>query len=497
MNFKFSLPSLATLAWPALLAAGRGTNDNLLAAADETSPTANTGPLPARQCAPAPIHAALSARRECGSDPPSHLPNMPPVFTLLACLLGTSLLVATPIQLHAAPAGPSTDLAAPTPAVRALANPAGPGAMGSALTTTPDGTVLLSWLEPIGAEVWALKFSRFEAATKNWGVARAIATGRDWFINWADFPSVTPLSDTDLMAVWFENNPDGAHHDGHHGSGYHARYSLSHDSGATWSTPHRLTGESAVTEFAAVLALGEQSRALVAWLDGRARAGHRPVQALYAQTMAAGGADMLVDSSVCDCCQLALVRVGDDALLAYRGRTDNEVRDIWLARWRHGAWEAPRALHDDAWEISACPVNGPRLVARGEHVAAIWFTAAQGKPRVQAKVSRDGGETFGDVLAIDLGRPQGRVDAVMLDNGTTLFTWLELTGNEAGKAGGIFLRRLSAAGEMSDAELLAPSTTARAGGFPRIAQLSPTQLLLSYTAQNGVSRVATLLIDFN
>lgn len=383
--------------------------------------------------------------------------------------------------------------------VREVPSPAGAGAMGSSLTAMPDGTLLLSWLEPVEGETWALKFSFFDAANEHWITAQTIATGADWFINWADFPSVTPLSVTELLAVWFVNNPEPEHGGtgGHHGAGYRSVQSVSHDRGVTWSAPQATTAESAVTEFTATLALENRSRALVAWLDGRARAGHRPVQALYAQTLATGGSDLLVDGSVCDCCQLALARVGDDALLAYRGRTDNEVRDIRLARWRNGAWEAPRSLHDDLWEISACPVNGPRLVARGENVAAIWFTAAQGRPRVLAKVSHDGGDSFGKVHAIDLGSPLGRVDAVMLADGTTMFTWLELTGNEAGKVGGIFLRRLSPAGELSNAELLAPSTTARAGGFPRIVQLSPTQLVLSYTAQSGVSRVATLIIELN
>jgi hypothetical protein len=378
--------------------------------------------------------------------------------------------------------------------------PAGSGSMGASLALGPDGTPHLSWLEPLAsptASDWALKFSRFDRATATWSEPRTIARGANWFTNWADFPSVTPLSERDLMAVWFVDNPAthaaGGSHD--HGAGYHAEYSLSHDGGLTWSAPQAITGESTSTEFVAVLALGWNSRALAAWLDGRNRAANGGVQKLYAQTLLADGADVLVDGAVCDCCQLSLVRTGEDVLLAYRGRTADEVRDIRLARWRDGRWEAARPLHDDGWKITACPVNGPRLAAHGDRVAAVWFTGAQNEPRVQAKLSPDRGATWGQAQRIDLGRPQGRVDAVMRADGTTFFTWLEATSKDAGIAGGVYLRRLASDGTLGEPQLLAPSTVARASGFPRLALVDDRTLLLAYTAQSGDPRVATLLID--
>lgn len=378
-----------------------------------------------------------------------------------------------------------------------ISTPAGPGSMGAALARAADGGIFLSWLEPIDEENWQLRLSRFDRSAQAWHTPVTIARGADWFVNWADFPTVTPLGDGHLLAVWFVNNPATAHGGGDHGhgAGYHAQYSLSRDGGATWSAPQPITGESRMNEFVAALALNENARALVAWLDGRDRATNGGVQKLYAQTLLAGGPDALVDGSVCDCCQLSLVGVRDGALLAYRGRTSGEMRDIRLARWRRGAWEAPRPLHDDGWQIAACPVNGPRLAAHGDHVAALWFTGAQGDARVQAKVSRDGGENFGEAVRVDLGRPQGRVDALMLADGSAWFTWLEMTGQQSGQAGGIYLRRLAPDGALGEPRLLAPSTVARASGFPRMTLLDDARALLAYTAQGGESRVATLLIE--
>lgn len=376
-----------------------------------------------------------------------------------------------------------------------LAPPAGPGALAPSLAAAPDGIVRLSWLEPAGAERWALKVSRFDAAADRWLEPVTVASGTDWFVNWADFPSVNALSETDLMAVWFVENPasPGAH--GHHGAGYHAEYSLSDDGGKTWSEAQPTTGESRTTEFTTVLALGENSRGLVAWLDGRAREqGKADEQALYAQTFLAGGPDQLVESRVCDCCQLSLARVPGGALLAYRGRSNEEIRDIRIARWRDGAWEKPRDLHTDGWKIEACPVNGPRLAARGSRVVATWYTAAQQQPRVQVKFSTDAGETWSAPVRVDRGRPQGRLDCLLRADGTALVSWLELTGDDASRQGGIYVQAVRPAGAIGQPQLVAATQTTRASGFPRMVELPDGRVLLAYTVDDEPSRIATLLL---
>lgn len=376
-----------------------------------------------------------------------------------------------------------------------LSSPTGTGALAPALARTPAGTLVLSWLEPAGDEEWTLKCSRLDSGSLRWHAPVTIASGRDWFINWADFPNITALSETDYIAVWFVNNPtQGGGHAGHHGPGYHAVHSVSYDGGTTWRAPQPVTGESASVEFTTVLALGENSRGLAAWLDGRARAAGRDEQALYAQTFLASGPDQLVDGRVCDCCQLSLVRVRDGALLAYRDRSADEIRDISLARWRDGRWESPQPLHDDGWKIAACPVNGPRLVVHGDSVAAAWYSAAQNQPRVQVKLSRDAGASWSPPVRVDLGRPQGRVDCLLRDDGTVLVSWLELSGAEGTREGGIYLRAVGPDGALGEPQLLAATRTTRASGFPRLAALPDGRVLLAYTIDDEPSRIATLLL---
>jgi hypothetical protein len=372
--------------------------------------------------------------------------------------------------------------------------PAAPGAMGSSLAQAPDGSVYLSWLEPAGPEIWALRFSRFEAAALHWSEPRTIAQGGDWFVNWADFPVLAVDQKAQMTAVWFVNQPAGGH-GGHHEASYRALHAVSADRGTTWSAPQPITKESGAVEFVALQPLPD-GRLLAAWLDGRNRRPGQDRQSLYARVLGAPGPDTLVDASVCDCCQLAFSPLPDGgALLAYRGRTPDEIRDMQLARFDGRAWSKQSTLNADGWKITGCPVNGPQLAADGQRLGAVWFTGADGKPQVLAKLSADAGKTFGPSVRLDLGRPQGRVDSVLLADGTLAVTWLEMADLKAKTEGGIYLRTLSPAGLRSEPRLLAPSSASRMSGFPRVVLLAGRRLLLTCTQDTTPSSVLTLLVD--
>ena len=375
--------------------------------------------------------------------------------------------------------------------ITSLPCPAAPGAMGSSLTQAPDGTSYLSWLEPAGAEQWAMKFSRFDDAQQRWSEPHLIAQGADWMVNWADFP-VLAVERERMTAVWFVNHATGG--TSHHGESYRALHSLSTDGGATWSAPQPVTHESESVEFVALQPL-PGGRLLAAWLDGRNHRRGDERQALYARVLGAPGPDQLVDGSVCDCCQLAFAPAPDGgAFLAYRGRTPDEIRDLQLARFDGQSWSRSGPLHADGWKISGCPVNGPQLATTGERLGAVWFTAANNQPQVLARVSADAGKSFGPVTRLDLGRPQGRVDNVMLADGSLAVIWLESTGTKTGTEGGIYLRTLRADGTLTEARLLAPSSTARLSGFPRMVPLAGSRLLLTGTRETEPTGIRTLLI---
>ena len=83
-----------------------------------------------------------------------------------------------------------------------LQTPASADSSGPQLSVSSRG-VLLSWVERSGATA-SLKFSELEEA--GWSNARTVASGSDWFVNWADVPSVVRLRDGSLVAHWLQKS---------------------------------------------------------------------------------------------------------------------------------------------------------------------------------------------------------------------------------------------------------------------------------------------------
>jgi hypothetical protein len=399
------------------------------------------------------------------------------------------------VALHAAekPAGLAGISAQEIP------SPAGAGASGVSVVIGPDNIAWLSWLEPTpkAPATEALRFARLDPKSNTWSAPRTIASGSDWLINSADFPALIVGSDGRATAVWYVNNPPSSAPTGHEHAdgGYHAVFSQTADAGRTWSAPVPLTRESDSVEFASLTTLAD-GRVLAVWLDGRALAKGGKAQQLFARIVGAAGPDGLIDAAVCDCCQTTLTAFPDGtALLAYRGRSEEEQRDIRVTRFRGTEWDEPRPLNNDDWRINACPVNGPRLTSDGGRVAAAWFTGAGDEPRVLASMSPDAGARFMLPVRIDRGKPAGHVDTAVLHDGAVLVTWLETDGS-------LWLRRVSPDFSPDEPFSLAAGGNGRVKGFPRAALVrdyaggkTSAQLVVAFTREVATgSAVRTLLI---
>ena len=79
---------------------------------------------------------------------------------------------------------------------------------------------------------------------------------------------------------------------------------------------------------------------------------------------------------------MAATRDGE-ILAAYRDRTEDEIRDIAVARLTKDGWQPPVRVHDDGWELAGCPVNGPAISTHEDRVAVAWFTGADDVAAVQ------------------------------------------------------------------------------------------------------------------
>jgi len=368
-----------------------------------------------------------------------------------------------------------------------IPSPVAPGSAQPSLAAGDDGRVYLSWTEPGPDSTHALRFSVLEDG--RWSAPRTIAAGRGWFVNWADFPSLAVLPGGRLAAHWLQRSGEGRY-------AYDVRITRSSDGGATWTpgvVPHA-DGVAAEHGFVSLWAAGGDSVGAV-WLDGRkyvaAEDGHGDGETMLMHaTLAPGGgpgAERELDARICDCCQTGYAATSAGPLVVYRGRSPDEVRDVYVVRRVDGRWTEPKPVHADGWKIPACPVNGPQAAARGERVAVAWFTGARDTARVQVAFSDDAGATFGLPVRVDDGDPAGRVDVELLDDGHALVSWIERTG---GAAAEVRVRRIAPGGKRSAPVTVASSSGERASGFPRMAR-SGGEVVFAWTEPGDPSTVRT------
>jgi hypothetical protein len=119
-------------------------------------------------------------------------------------------------------------------------------------------------------------------------------------------------------------------------------------------------------------------------------------------------------------------------------------------------------------------------------VAVAWFTAAKDEPKVKLIFSADSGATFGQTIRVDDGTPVGRVDVLMLSDGSALVCWLERTA----KGGEVRLRRVRSNGSLDPAVTVAESGVARTSGFPQITRAG-NEVIVAWTDPAAPSRIRT------
>ncbi len=152
------------------------------------------------------------------------------------------------------------DRSPPGPVIVAeIVSPVAAGSAQPRLAVSPGGEVILSWLEP-AADDYALKFSSLRAG--DWSEARTVARGDDWFVNWADTPSVVQISEDLWAAHWLRYQPDSFF-------AYDAILTLSTDGGASWQEPFLLHQDGTESEHGFVTLFPQAGDVGAVWLDGR------------------------------------------------------------------------------------------------------------------------------------------------------------------------------------------------------------------------------------
>lgn len=338
------------------------------------------------------------------------------------------------------------------------------------------GDVLVSWVESLGGKGHEFRFSRLTGST--WSTPKTVVSGNDFFVNWADVPSIVKISDGTLACHWLRRSAGSPY-------SYDVNVVVSRDDGLSWSKPVKPHADTTKTEhgFASFFEVEDKTAGLV-WLDGRKMTpenhddggGNMALRTSTIDRNARVGSEIELDDRVCECCPTAATATKNAVIVAYRNRSEDEIRDIYILRSVAGTWRKAFAIRPDGWQIPGCPVNGPALSSRGRDVAVAWFTAADGKACVFLSFSHDDGASFGTAMRVDDGRPLGRVGLALLPDKSVLVSWIEYR-----EEGGEFLvRRVWSNGKKSDHAKIASISSERASGYPRIA-FARNRVVLAWT----------------
>lgn len=338
------------------------------------------------------------------------------------------------------------------------------------LATDPARGLVLTWQTRDAAGA-ALRYALLDANGRE--LRRGVvAQGSDWFVNWADFPSLVVLDNNDWVTHWLQKSAPDSY-------AYDLRVTRSTNGGGRWSAPLTPHDDATPTEhgFATLLAVGG-ARVQLLWLDGRHSLGaatdHAAGHADEEGPMSLRGAvldwhdrilePVELDARSCSCCQTDAARIGKRTLVVYRDRSDAEVRDIALVeRDAKGIWSPPQIVHADGWKVAACPVNGPAIAANGKSALIAWPTLADGPMSVRYVLRQ--GDKNSPMRELEQGTDvSGRVDASAAANGGFAVSWLG-----SGETGSVLkLATLDAGGKLLQVREVATLEPGRSTGQPRL-----------------------------
>ena len=328
----------------------------------------------------------------------------------------------------------------------------------SRVVASESGEIYLSWVSQ-NADQAKLAFARLTGEV--WDTAQVISEGRNWFVNWADFPALS-VDSSGMVAHWLQMSATGTYD-------YDIRARFYSQRKSTWTEARTIhtDGISAEHGFVSMLPLNDGTT-LISWLDGRKIMHSEPPGAM---TLRAGifdksGANVSeweLDHRVCDCCQTSSAMTEQGPIIVYRDRSQEEVRDIYATRLLDGVWTSPEAIFSDNWQVAGCPVNGPSVAAWNKRVAVAWFSAKGDLPKIQLVLSTDSGLSFSAPIVVASLNTNGRVDTTILDSDNIVVSWMDTSGEAK-----IMLSRYDLNGGHLSTTQVAVSSASRRSGFPII-----------------------------
>ena len=333
----------------------------------------------------------------------------------------------------------------------------------------------LSWISSEEDKEAILFYSQYE--DNKWTAPTSIASGSDWFVNWADFPAHAINEDL-LLTSYLKKSDSGTYT-------YDVLLNLETLSGKKIKENFLLHTDGVKAEHGFVSMVPSHKNGFyVTWLDGRntavnsEEAHHKAMTIRFAEITSIGKIinETELDATTCDCCQTSIAMSSEGPLVVYRNRSKGEIRDIFITRFKDGFWEKPRPIHNDGWVINGCPVNGPKVVVNSLNTAVAWFTAAEGKPKVNVSFSNSDGGDFNPPIQLNDLNALGRVDVAFLNSNEVLVSYMELDDH------GTYLKikKVSIDGKVSEAKTIAVIDEGRNSGVPQL-EIMKENVFLAWT----------------
>ena len=353
-----------------------------------------------------------------------------------------------------------------------------------------NGSLSLSWISSKEENKAFLNYSQYKKG--RWIKPQVIASGSDWFVNWADFPAHAINQDL-IITSHLKKSASGKYT-------YDVILNLQKLSGEKIRENFLLNTDGVKAEhgFVSIMANNEKGF-FITWLDGRntiekkLEGDHKPMTIRFAEITDKGDVikESELDASTCDCCQTSIAITNDGPIVVYRDRSEEEVRDIYSVKNINGTWEKPNLVHDDGWIINGCPVNGPKVAVNSKNLAVSWFTVSNNHPLVNVSFSKNNGNSFGAPLKVNDHDAIGRVDVAFLNDEEVIVSYMEVDNI------GTYLRikKVSFDGKISEPITISKIDGGRNTGVPQLEIIDSDIFIVWTIFLDGMNQLKSIKLN--
>jgi hypothetical protein len=296
-----------------------------------------------------------------------------------------------------------------------------------AITSSPDGTVYVVWVEHHQEGKADVMFARYSNNQMQGPVVR-VNSQPGMATAWrGDPPTISVAPDQTIFISWTAKVESES---GHATDIY---VSASRDKGTSFAAPVKVNDDKRPAVHGMhSLSVAQDGRIYVAWLDER-NISPQPANDMKMKQKTGGhhmesnrevfiassrdngrtfSANKQVATNVCPCCKTALATASDGRVyLSWRQVLPGNFRHIAIASStdQGQTFTTPKIVSDDQWMLAGCPVSGATMAISSDgalHV--LWYSAGKnGETGLYSSESKDAGNSFGSRTLIAKGEIHG------------------------------------------------------------------------------------------